>query len=1489
MSTMMCLPLPISGRVDRILHISDIHIRTGDRVQSRFDEYYDVIEELLISVEKNASDSTVVVLTGDLVHSKSRLESSGITLFFTLVRGLAKICPVYIIAGNHDLQQHQPDTPDLISALIHDALENVCYLRESGHYTAGNVGFGLVAIRDLLKMGDTSGQVADLPTFPDAGEFPKNVQSKVALFHGTISGCRLQNYTKSPTGYPIDWFQGYDIGLFGDVHAREVYEYAKKGWQFHWGYAGSLVQQDFGEDVLEHGYLMWDLDASTSRCCEMNIKNTYGMLKVRERQGVWYGLSQNTWVDLKMFLTNSRCPTNLAIRVTNVELATKTCLLELHRIMSETKIKYRIAPNISQGCHRGVGGPRSEFDLKNGGGDSMHIDTSSYNTSENWVRYIDKNADHNILDAHPDWKRWFMAPETLCISLNTLDAESMKHNIAERNIKLMKQVDAFNTARTIENTIRCNISLTYMSWSWILCFGQECWFDFTNLKGHMASINAPNGHGKSSFLEVICLALYGESIPSRHSKQYSSSVVCQQRPAKTKGRTVIQFQKDDHTYRVSRTYDAVSKSPSKLTITEVYLKRVAEDGSVVIVHSGKTAVDAWISRYLGSLDSFLLSSMVTQSGDQDFFQLKSQDQLELLDRSLHMHSINELSEIFRMAALAYRFVSDNVSSICDTLVAKAAELRSGQDKDNESVHSIYKDVKEEIRLIEHEIESIPETWHDICQADLEVDVEVLSGTLHKLQCQLDGYILMSKSLDMKMASKEELYQTLGTLHEKLKQKRPVHGCVQDIRTLKEKMDIAIDERDAIVARKPVEPALNIQTNGSDDIDHLNNPSIWDDRMIHIYGSLEILFDQARELGNVASMKPSISMDTLDLYEKNLEEDLACLSKHGEWAEDIYNNASFGEAFMQVESEWKELSSKKECLNNCMRIAEVNMEVGKKLWKDAEYALKHHTAHMKTLGSPPPYSTDTCNEWLERFRKLEALSTEMEARLKLVCLIKKVKEEIKGIQEANHPYNDGCWACQKQHWRVLYDEKIALLKRYEAELAHVGTELKDMGTTELEIAWQDFQKMEREAHDWNFWKMSWNIYDPALQVQRTLEDNVSCARCDWEAFEVKRNSVSDEMHKFSDAFDKLDTKYREMRYIRDNLPRWKEIKKLIEEQRVLWSAYDVQNKIVEDAKKTRESQEWREWSVWVKDMKEKEEVVAVIETAVEEVQINNIIWKVHDVERSLDILDKKHDVMTKIAYWKRIADIKPMFQHKKELKMALIELRRREQEVSHEFYKEVARREKLFEMNQECCKYAEIIQNVVSTRLALDHVMQVFAGFRKWLYEKHIIPRLLHEANTIVSSLTRSDTLKLDIDIGQVSDSQKLSFAWFMIDGPNRPPIEKASGFQRFILGLAVRITLSCIGASSVACDQLFIDEGFAACDKTHLERVPEFIENLLHLYSSIIMVSHLDEVRDSASVHVNIQREGGISKIRYGKRLFEVEESKKKFGRNMRNKDIIIL
>jgi hypothetical protein len=170
-------------------------------------------------------------------------------------------------------------------------------------------------------------------------------------------------------------------------------------------------------------------------------------------------------------------------------------------------------------------------------------------------------------------------------------------------------------------------------------------------------------------------------------------------------------------------------------------------------------------------------------------------------------------------------------------------------------------------------------------------------------------------------------------------------------------------------------------------------------------------------------------------------------------------------------------------------------------------------------------------------------------------------------------------------------------------------------------------------------------------------------------------------------------------------------------------------------------------------------------------------------------------------------------------------------------------------------------DIAGIRLVMEvvsYLSDTFDGYREWLYKAHIAPLVEQNVNKVLEMICEDRPLRLEGE--WLEKIQTLS--WFVRDGSSRPVIEKASGFQRFIVGMACRVAFHQIGFCRIQYDQLFLDEGFTSCDSDNLERVPDFLRGLLRLYNSIYLATHLDELKVCADSQIMIERNAsGLSQI----------------------------
>jgi exonuclease SbcC len=672
--------------ITHIIHIADLHIRSGDIAKSRYSEYEIVMTRIiedLSSYQPILNKQAIIIIAGDIFHHKLKIESPGLKLSLNFISGLSKLAQVYIIRGNHDYKQAFPDEPDLIESLLSIDISNVTYLNKTGHYKVHNIGFGLVSIQDALFSGNTQGITQDLPEFPIPTYFDDddNIQYKIALFHGPVSKTRLPNGMEimESHSYPLEWFKGYDSVMLGDIHLQQVnnstriennnlnnfknsimidnHLFINK---LNWAYPGSTIQQDFGETLLGHGFLIWDLPKNNIQC--YHTYNDYGFVTIRKNsENEWLvnikKQFENKWIPLEKIIIESWFPKNIFLRI---KIFTKN-----HDYLISNEI-YKLF----QLYNINVIEIRQDYNNKNNIQENNieivpeNINLASFNTPNLWIEYL---QDKIIQNNESDWKSWLFNKEFLILPNTSIDInKNIIAKINDKNIKFNKKLDEYQTDNDAQHnlfTIKKPFIFNYIQWDYILCFRDNNHFNFDNLEDNINSINAKNAQGKTSFLETICISLFGSGFPSRHNKNYSASIICQEKPPTADAKTIIHITINNIKYIITRVFTIKPCDINKIfcdsknnTIDKI------ENNNIINIHTGKPAVDLWVETYIGTIQSFLLSCMISQNVDMDFFGLKSNDQKELLDNALCINVATKFHILLKEAKLHHTYIIDTIKT-----------------------------------------------------------------------------------------------------------------------------------------------------------------------------------------------------------------------------------------------------------------------------------------------------------------------------------------------------------------------------------------------------------------------------------------------------------------------------------------------------------------------------------------------------------------------------------------------------------------------------------------------------------------------------------------------------------------------------------------------------------------------------------------------------------------------------------------------------------
>jgi DNA repair exonuclease SbcCD ATPase subunit/DNA repair exonuclease SbcCD nuclease subunit len=606
----------------KIIHASDLHIRTGDLDRARYDEYRDIFSTFIQEVRAVVGEKRVI-LTGDIFHNKGRIEPAGIKLAHYLLDGLLECCDVFFICGNHDYRQDEPRIPDMLEAIYQNYFQKkvntahtAYYLNRSGVTEWPGLQIGVLDIRDVLKSYNTSGTVEERPPFPKAEM--KHGTVNIALYHGM----------KVDTSY----FDTYHLVLLGDNHKRA--HLPRKGTVWGIGYAGSMIQQNYGESFFEHGYTIWDLDTKLHTFHE--LFNEYAFCTLTEKNGCLCLLDRG----VERPVQDIRWPKHPRLQVLD---GTDPKLLDALLGGAAGTLQYTL---ISQ----------QQLDQVE---DMQQPTIDHVNNIDRWVEFI---KEQNI-DVDTDY---IYQPSTLALQFDPNDhLERYVKKLTDRNDKINKAIQEWLNHDQCKNVVREAVCLLHMRWDYLMCFGEGNTFDFTKLKNTIALLNGKNAIGKSSFLDVLCIALYGQPTKMRHlitGKKYTDKIIHDKKPKDGSANVKLTLAVGSVSYEIHRVFGTQSNKEHLLKSIHVRLYK-----DRVLYLEGATKVDGWIEEHVGPMESVLMSSMLCQMDLNNFFYLKHEDQKAILDRALSLESVSLYGKILKESILAHHDMINQLGPAIETL------------------------------------------------------------------------------------------------------------------------------------------------------------------------------------------------------------------------------------------------------------------------------------------------------------------------------------------------------------------------------------------------------------------------------------------------------------------------------------------------------------------------------------------------------------------------------------------------------------------------------------------------------------------------------------------------------------------------------------------------------------------------------------------------------------------------------------------------------
>ena len=1449
--------------------MSDLHIRNGDNTFSRYEEYRQVFGETIVSLNNNIADlklsfdDFIIVITGDIFHNKNVIGNYGLFIYREFIQSLSKIGRLYIISGNHDYDQSDANKPSLVYSSTFD-IPNVLVLNSSTSFVIDDVGFSFVSINNTLDKYRNSGRIQDLPAFPIIAE---PVKYKVALFHGTFASAKLYNgksIEETFNPYPLEWVQEFDYVLLGDIHKRQVFPYKKKT---ICGYSGSLIQQNFGEDIINHGYLIWNL--ANSEATEINVYNDIGYINIVE------DVSNNILIRTNGGYTEplySYIKENINYFPKNLEIKafTKINFQSLSILLNSFDISFRIVSKLN--------------DRLNG---SSNMDTAAASAASETLSRLD--TDYLL-----DYFKKLLTPDKYKILLGIIkDKETLLFDISKypedlhadcikRNKDLEPIINLCNATDDTQS-LKKSFVIKYLEWEGLLCYQNKCSINFKDLDAKTFMIKGSNGTGKSAIYDILQLAIWATN---NKFDTYSAGFINHNKDA---GYTIIDIEIEDITYRIKRCFNK-KKGTFKINNKSSVLYKYNELQKLDILKKD-TACNAEVKSLFGDINTFLSTSMITQSIDNDILALNYKDTLATIDKAHNIQFIYHLYNLFKMAITKYKAFGNVIQSkkeVYEKLLFNGikedveeeglAQLREEQeslhiDRDTQlmAYNSINVDINNPANL------DIVDTDYTSLIDDILANV-VTDEEYAKYKEQLGHYnYLYSVNLkELKKLSK--LYsQQLEDDFNKLPSASLNKPCeasylLDEEIALRDYIDIEDSNADA------TEAATDLLTKQKDDLKRdkdklselISNKPNKPDRIstqspdIASITSiiLKICGDDIDAFNEFifCNIKPS-SINTTNILKKLRAAGNAIANDNGnnELSIDYYKDvldskatlieeiASIKETIATYENDFNASFS----IQQQLKAVNVPSEaITYKQFKGAVSIAKElKNYNLDSINVDIAADEVIINKYNKKIAKIDKLNNDIDV----------LNKEL-NVFSTNHKYkyNPDCCVCCDRPW--------------VSRIKEIGVAVKTL-------------TVARDAIEYNA--------DDFAIVSERLVDNVELRN--------RYNLLKEWYHyyKFKEGHDKITKELNNIIASKNEMYEKLSGVELELKNITFYTEYFVSYAFMlyEELNNMRLNVAYKEWESCYKETKmrvdELERAIHFSEVIKPRIVKYRELKRCYDdwvlYERHKKIIDGYHycrlskiiEVCDLYKEYERCETLKPLIKEKIRLGEIIKSLEGVMKKVNEDIvkYSTINAYNNDNKANYNALMTVESdINNIIEV---LDTILINFQSFRKELYDNLILNKLAVRTNKIIKTLCHSNTKPFRLNYNVDISNDTVHINWLIhnenIGGVSSESSEsseadkqfisvsQASGFQRFAISMALRLSLY-FNNYDVLCRQLFIDEGFINFDKNNLSVVPVFLKSLLHYFNTIVVLSHIDIIQDTVdeTAEISFNKASGVSRIAYG-------------------------
>jgi len=1438
-----------------IFHLSDLHIRNGDKLSSRYEEYNDVFNETVISISKQISDLNltfnefIIIISGDIFHNKNNIGNYGLLLYKNFIESIVKLGRVIVFHGNHDRNQIDVEQPSLVFSSTFN-INNLTILNNTSSFIIDDIGFSYVSIDDTLDVYKNSGRIQDLPPFP---EIIGNVKYKIALFHGSFASSKLFNgdcIKEENNPYPLEWIQNFDYVLLGDIHKRQSFIYKKKT---YCGYSGSLIQQNFGEDIVEHGYLLWDL--VNKKINEINVLNNIGFINIKENELEQILIRINGKYDLLLedFI---KCKLKYFPKKLEIKTFSKINFQKLNTLLKSFDISFLIISRLDETKYIG----EKEDD---------YIANEIYNEVQ-MINIVDNAFILNYFSK-------YLTSDKLKILSNIIsNKDELLFDVSNYPIDLQLECIKRNKELNIEIT-KCIINddvkhlkpkylIRYLEWDGLFCYENKNCLNMSDLDLKTFLVKGKNGTGKSAIYDILTLAIWGEITTLKKNSSLSSGIINYK---KTVAYTIVDIEIDNVIYRIERGF-TIKKDLTKLIINHKNIYKFINENELELFKKD-TACEETIKQLFGSINNFLSSSMITQNLDFDILKMDYAHCIDIIDKSCNIEYINCLYNLFKSGLYKYkdfRRIVESKKQVYEKLVStnKVEEIDDDKLNDNKIQLDLLLKQKDELKNL---FDSSEYNKIDIKNPKtlliLDIDYIKLIQDLDnndKIKTEDEYLIIKEQFNELKYLLKNETIETLNQLK----------------KSYNSSMNIILDGNKKI---KPCELSFikqeeellkqyqncNIDNNNNKSLEECKNEII---SLNDIYISTDIKLKDIINKKPIEIKNPKISKETVI---KNIKELFISIDDL-----QTYINTNVKELTQNINTDFKltyddyklilikEIEINKSLKLNKQKI--INLENDFKLSFSKQQTLKIKNKPNISISYK---TTTTINKELKKINIKDLLKTIADDEKILnnyyekKNIISNLETELLSYNQElllftskdDYKYNPSCEVCCKRSW-------VCRIKELEIIISKLESDIKNSNEN-IEIKDDDYLLINNRNETNNKLKIRYDLLTEWLDYYKSKESFDKITKV-LNNIIANKEIINNEINNFEKELKDINNNKLYFNNISFHLYESLQNIDLYEKYKIWLDSYESINKdliiIKSDISKLEYYINYYEnikpRLIKLKTLKEQYKEWDDYENTLK--IINTVqLFKLRDM---LDIYDKYKEYTFN-------HNLKPLIISKLKLNDDIKEIEIKIKTFENFIIKSTTINSYNKENRESYDKLFIILNNLDNIINTLETIITNFQAFKIDMYDKYILNKLTERANKIIKSLCHNDTKPFKLDYFITIFKDNIHINWLINNEGNNTKqlisINQASGFQHFVISLALRMSLF-TNKQDVMCNQLFIDEGFINFDKENLSIVPSFIKSLLSYFNTIIIVSHIDLIQDNIDeiAEIKYNKNNSISSMEYG-------------------------